>query len=183
MVMRYRPIGVDAFAKLRVFTNPRMPHMKSLTFAALDALTSQAEASPRFRMNQNLHDALDEPIQRLAIAMEPATYIRAHHHDQTWELLSALRGRFIVLNFDAEGVVTDRTVLGDEASVIETPKGVNHTVLSLDPGAVIFEVKQGPYRPFVESDFAAWSPPADTPEAAAFMAWVKTAQVGDRWSV
>lgn len=156
--------------------------MKMFTYSGLDALTRQAEASPRARMNQNMHEALDEPIQRLAIAMEPATYIRPHLHTQTWELLTALRGRFVVLIFDADGVVTHRTVLGEESSVIETPVGKHHTVLSLDPGAVIFEVKHGPYRPFVESDYATWSAPADTPEAADFMRWTATAQVGDRWA-
>lgn len=157
--------------------------MKTLTFAALDALTQQAEQSPRARMNQNVHESLDDPIQRLAIAMEPATYIRPHLHRSTWELLTALRGRFVVLTFDEAGVVTDRKLLGDDASVTETAQGVFHTVLSLDSGAVIFEVKHGPYRPFVESDYASWSAAADTPEAAAFMAWVTTAQVGDRWAV
>ncbi|VVE49160.1 protein WbuC [Pandoraea communis] len=156
--------------------------MKTLTFAALDTLTQQAEQSPRARMNQNLHESLEDPIQRLAIAMEPATYIRPHLHRQTWELLTALRGRFIVLTFDEAGIVTDRKVLGEGASVTETPQGTHHTVLSLDAGAVIFEVKHGPYRPFVESDYASWSAPAGTPEAAAFMAWVKTAQVGERWT-
>ncbi|ANC43372.1 WbuC family cupin fold metalloprotein [Pandoraea pnomenusa] len=156
--------------------------MKTLTFAALDSLTQQAEQSPRARMNQNLHDALDEPIQRLAIAMEPSTYIRPHLHHHTWELLTSLRGRHIVLTFDAAGVVTDRCVLGEDTSVVETPLGVHHTVLSLDHGAVIFEVKHGPYRPFVEADYAAWSAPAGTPEAAAFMEWVKTAKVGERWA-
>ena len=130
----------------------------------------------------DLHDALDEPIQRLAIAMEPSTYFRPHLHHHTWELLTSLRGRHIVLTFDAAGVVTDRCVLGEDTSVVETPLGVHHTVLSLDHGAVIFEVKHGPYRPFVEADYAAWSAPAGTPEAAAFMEWVKTAKVGERWA-
>ncbi|MBN4668069.1 WbuC family cupin fold metalloprotein [Pandoraea nosoerga] len=156
--------------------------MKTLTTAALDALTQQAEQSPRLRMNQNLHESLDDPIQRLTIAMEPATYIRPHLHRYTWELLTALRGRFVVLTFDEAGVVTDRQVLGEGAVAIETPACVHHTVLSLDPGAVIFEVKHGPYRPFVEADYASWSAPADTREAASFMEWVKTAQVGERWA-
>ncbi|GAB3627110.1 protein WbuC [Pandoraea terrae] len=155
--------------------------MKTLTYAQLDALTQQAETSPRLRMNQNLHEALDEPIQRLAIAMEPATYIRPHWHRHTWELLSTLRGRFVVLTFDADGVVSQRAVLGEDAPVLESPQNVHHMVVSLDPGAVIFEVKHGPYRPFVEADYADWSPAADTPEAAALMAWALTAQVGDRW--
>lgn len=155
--------------------------MKQLSQTQLDALSRQAFASPRRRSNHNLHGELDDPIQRLAIAMEPDTYIRPHHHRQTWELLTPLRGRFVVLNFDADGVVTDRVVLGEGASVIETPQAGWHGVLSLDPGGVIFEVKHGPYRPFTEADFAPWSPSADTDGSRRLMAWYATASVGERW--
>lgn len=155
--------------------------MKRLAFDDLAALTRQAEASPRHRMNSNLHEDLNDPIQRLAIAMEPATYIRPHHHRRTWELLTALKGRFIVLEFDDAGTVIHRAVLGEDTSVTETPVGGWHAVLSLDPGAVIFEVKYGPYAPFVEEDFASWSPQPDTAEASDLMAWMATAQVGQRW--
>jgi cupin fold WbuC family metalloprotein len=155
--------------------------MKQLPYADLDVVTRQAEASPRRRMNRNLHEDLADPIQRLAIAMEPDTYIRPHVHRSTWELLTALRGRFIVLQFDADGVVVDRAVLGEEASVIETPIGGCHAVLSCDPGAVIFEVKHGPYVPFSEKDFAPWSPAADTPAASDLLAWYAHAAIGQRW--
>jgi cupin fold WbuC family metalloprotein len=155
--------------------------MKQLDYADLDLLARQAEASPRKRMNRNLHEDLADPIQRLAIAMEPDTYIRPHRHDGTWELLTALRGRFVVLHFDDAGSVIGRAVLGETTSVIETPVGGCHAVLSLDPGAVIFEVKRGPYAPFSEKDFAAWSPPADSAESSDLMAWYATAAVGQRW--
>lgn len=155
--------------------------MKLLNFDRLTDLSNEARISPRSRMNHNLHAELSDPIQRLAVAMEPETYIRPHRHGQTWELLTSLRGRFVVLNFDAAGVVTQRAVLGEESSVIETPTGGWHAVLSLDTGGVIFEVKHGPYAPFKEEDFAAWSPAAGTDEAAALMAWYRNAEVGQRW--
>lgn len=155
--------------------------MKQLSYAQLAALSQQAKDSPRRRMNHNLHTELSDPIQRLAIAMEPDTYIRPHYHRHSWELLTALRGRFVVLNFDAAGVVIERTVLGEDASIIETPLAGWHAVLSLDPGAVIFEVKHGPYAPFSENDFAPWSPPADTTASRRLMAWYATATVGQRW--
>ncbi|MGE5469024.1 MAG: WbuC family cupin fold metalloprotein [Ignavibacteria bacterium] len=155
--------------------------MKQIDRARLDDLTRQALASPRKRMNLNLHEDLADPIQRLAIAMEPDTYIRPHFHRHSWELLIALRGRFVVLHFDDEGTVIARSILGEEASVVETPLGGWHAVLSLDPGAVIFEVKHGPYAPFSENDFAAWSPAADTEASRKLMAWFVSARVGERW--
>jgi cupin fold WbuC family metalloprotein len=155
--------------------------MKQLSAADLDELTRQAEVSPRRRMNRNLHEDLSDPIQRLAIAMEPDTYIRPHYHHHSWELLSALRGRFVVLQFDDSGAVVARNVLGEDVSVIETPLGAWHAVLSLDPGAVIFEVKRGPYTPFNEKDFAPWSPPADSAASRDVMSWFATAAIGQRW--
>ncbi|HAU4900404.1 TPA: cupin fold metalloprotein, WbuC family, partial [Aeromonas hydrophila] len=136
-------------------------HMKKLDVARLASLADEAAHSPRLRMNHNLHQELADPIQRLAIAMEPGTYIRPHRHLQTWELLTSLQGRFVVLNFDDEGTVIARAVLGETTSVLETPVASWHAVLSLDPGAVIFEVKHGPYAPFREEDFAPWSPAVD----------------------
>jgi cupin fold WbuC family metalloprotein len=155
--------------------------MKQITPADLAALAAQAQASPRRRANLNLHERLDDPIQRLAIAMEPDTYVRPHRHPHTWELLYPLAGRFVVLHFDAEGMVTGRSLLGTDSRVIETPAGGWHAVLSLDPGAVIFEVKHGPYTAIPEADYAPWSPAADTPGATQLMAWYAKAQIGERW--
>ena len=150
--------------------------MKKLTFADLTTLGQQARQSPRLRANSNLHRELTDPIQRLAIAMEPDTLILPHRHPHTWEVLTALRGRFIVLLFDAAGRVLERAVLGEDTSVVEIPAGGWHAVLSRDAGAVIFEVKHGPYAPIAETDVAAWSKGRT---AAELNAWYALAQVGD----
>lgn len=155
--------------------------MKKITPTMLEALGQQAQASPRRRANLNLHGELSDPIQRLAIAMEPDTYVRPHRHPQTWELLYPLAGRFVVLHFDEAGVVTARAVLGQDAALIETVAGGWHAVLSLDTGGVIFEVKHGPYQPIDEADYAPWSPAADAGDAARLNDWYANAQVGDRW--
>lgn len=146
----------------------------------LDALGQQAKQSPRLRANQNMHEELSDPVQRLAIAMEPDTFVRPHRHPQTWEMLTALRGRFIVLLFDEAGVVTSRTVLGEECRVIEFPANTWHGVLSLDSGGVIFEVKRGPYAPLGHADFAPWCKAGEGAEAARVNAWYAQAKVGDK---
>jgi cupin fold WbuC family metalloprotein len=153
--------------------------LKQLTNTMLDELAGQARQSPRLRTNHNLHEQLSEPVQRLAIAMEPQTFVRPHRHPGTWELLSALRGRFVVLLFDERGTVTGRTVLGEECRVIEFPANTWHAVLSLDPGGVIFEVKQGAYAPLTEADYAPWCDSGPGQEAR-LNAWYAQAKVGDR---
>ncbi len=154
--------------------------MKQLDTPSLDRLVEQARMSPRLRMNANLHEHLDDPVQRLAIAMEPDTVIRPHRHEHTWELLLPLRGRFVVLWFDNSGHVTERVVLGETCQAQETPAGVWHAVASLDAGGIIFEVKQGPYRPFVAGDFAPGYAHDDAARDGVLNAWYRQAQVGDR---
>jgi cupin fold WbuC family metalloprotein len=113
--------------------------VKQISQQQLAELAQQAQQSPRQRANLNLHPQLDDLIQRLAIAMEPGTYVRPHRHPHTWELLYPLQGRFLVLHFDDAGTVIDRAILGETAAVLENPAGCWNAVLSLDTGGVIFE--------------------------------------------
>lgn len=61
----------------------------------LDGVTAQAKASPRLRMNYNLHDSLEAKAQRLMNAMEPGTDLPIHRHTHTAETYFVLRGRII----------------------------------------------------------------------------------------
>ena len=151
--------------------------MKHLTDSILDALCLQAQQSPRLRANHNLHEELNDPIQRLAIAMEPDTLILPHRHPQTWEMLLPLRGRFAVLIFDEAGRIVERSVLGEGCNILQLPANTWHAVLSLDQGGVIFEVKHGPYAPIGEADVATWGKGMD---AATLNGWYAVACVGDR---
>ena len=86
--------------------------------------------------------------------------------------------RFVVLQFNDDGVVTQRTLLGEETKVLEMPAFTWHAVLSVDAGGVVFEVKQGPYQALTEEDCMQWAPQEGT---EAVMRWYATAQVGDRY--
>lgn len=152
--------------------------MKKLTTADLTNLTQQARQAPRLRANSNLHQDLNDPIQRFAVAMEPDTLILPHRHPHTWEMLTALRGRFTVLVFDDAGKVIERAALGEDSSIVEIPAGGWHAVLSRDTGAVIFEIKHGPYQPIAEADIAVWSRGCTAVE---LNAWYAVAQVGDQF--
>lgn len=54
-------------------------------------------------------------------------------------------------------------------------------MVALAPGTVLFELKEGPYRPLGDKDFAAWAPAEGTVEAAALEDWLRTAAAGERW--
>ncbi|QBJ31586.1 WbuC family cupin fold metalloprotein [Hafnia alvei] len=156
--------------------------MKQITFDDLKQQSSAAASAPRLRAHRNFHPELSDPVQRLAIAMEPGTYIRPHRHPHTFELLLPLSGRFVILNFDEQGVVTRRVVLGEECVALEMDAGTWHSVLSLDHGGVIFEVKHGGYQPVTEQDSAAWAPAEGAAGTQELMAWYSQAQVGDKYS-
>lgn len=153
--------------------------MKTITQLDLQQQSAAAAQAPRLRAHRNFHPELSDPVQRLAVAMEPGTYIRPHRHPHTFELLLPLSGRFLVLNFDDHGTVTRRVVLGEECKVIEMDAGTWHAVLSLDKGGVIFEVKNGGYQPVAEQDSAPWAPAEGQPGTEALMQWYAQAQVGD----
>lgn len=153
--------------------------MKTILLSDMQQQSDAAAQSPRLRAHRNFHPELNDPVQRLAIAMEPGTYVRPHRHPHTFELLFALSGRFLVLNFDDNGVVTHRVVLGDECKALEMDAGTWHAVLSLDHGGVIFEVKHGAYQPVAEQDSASWAPAEGEAGTRDLMAWYARAQVGD----
>ena len=128
-----------------------------------DKLTAQARAAPRRRTHLNFHPSADFPAHRFLIAMEPETYVRPHRHTGSHkdETLVALRGRFGLLIFDAEGNVTSKAVLapGSEHSGVDIPAGTFHSTVALESGAIIMEAKAGPYEPTIDKDWGPWAPP------------------------
>jgi cupin fold WbuC family metalloprotein len=157
--------------------------MKRITKELLDGLSSEALLSPRKRSHHNLHAELTDPVQRLCVAIEPGTYIRPHRHADplSWEVFLMLRGSAVFLSFDDSGRVSERIVLAAAGPVqaIEIPAGTWHSVASLEPGSVFFEVKQGPYKAPLAGNSAAWAPAEGDRECARFEAWYRKAQAGD----
>ncbi|MDP3482012.1 MAG: WbuC family cupin fold metalloprotein [Sulfuricella sp.] len=156
--------------------------MKRIDKTLLATLSSQAAASPRKRAHHNLHPQLDDKVQRLCIAMEPGTYVRPHRHMQpeTWEILLILSGAVALLIFDESGRVLERIELaaGGEVTAVEIPANTWHAVASMEAGTVVFEVKQGPYAPITEANYAPGSP-ADGAAAQRLESWYRTARAGD----
>lgn len=159
--------------------------MKLIDDVMLDGLIAKAQASPRRRVNLNWHAKLDEPVQRLFIAIEPGSYVRPHCHTEAnkWEFFLVLRGELALLLFDDEGEVIKRLPVTSGGTVqgFELPQGAWHTVIATQPGSVFLEVKQGPYAPVSDKDFAPWSPAEGEERSEAISRWLGTAEQGDRW--
>ena len=148
----------------------------------LGRLSGKALESPRRRANLNVHPELADPVQRMFNAMEPDTYVRPHRHarDNGWELMMVIAGRFAILLFDDTGRVTDRFDLAEDAvRAVEIPPYAWHAVVSLMPGTVMFEVKQGPYAPLADKDFAPWAPVEENPQSQRMRDWYAVARAGE----
>ncbi len=154
-----------------------------ITHQDLQDLSHTAQGLARLRKNLNVHATLDAKVQRLFNAMEPGTYIRPHRHARPngWELMLAVRGRFAILLFDDQAKVIERFELSPESGPfsVEIPAQTWHTVVSLETGTVMFEIKEGPYTPVEDKDFAGWAPEETETEALSFINWFATAQPGE----
>ena len=56
-----------------------------LTTPLLNQISSQAQSSPRLRMNYNFHKQLDDKVHRFFNAMEPGTIAPIYRHQNTAE--------------------------------------------------------------------------------------------------
>ena len=121
--------------------------MKIINNELIDGVVEQAKESPRLRMNYNFHSSLDDKCHRLLNALEPGTEVPIHRHGTKDETFIILRGRVRVNIYNDRGEVTQTTVLCQEEGNlgVDIPKRLWHNVECLEPGSVIFEVKEGPF--------------------------------------
>lgn len=151
-----------------------MKTIKLITDSLLDATSDKAKQSTRLRMNFDLHDSTDEPVNRLLNAMEPGTYVRPHRHlsPEKAESCIVLRGSLDILIFDDEGRLIQRETVSPRNGLygFDIPPGIWHGLVVNVPDTVVYEVKTGPYTPVAESDLAPWSPDVkDREGVAAFL--------------
>ncbi len=126
-----------------------------ITQALLDTLTTQAQGSPRLRMNLDLRNSVDDTSQRMLNAIEPGSVVPIHRHRHTSETVVCLRGRIVEEFYDElERICTEAIVLSPNSPTValNIPAGQWHTVRSLESGTVILEVKDGPYEPISPED-------------------------------
>ncbi|MDH6305865.1 cupin fold WbuC family metalloprotein [Parabacteroides sp. PF5-5] len=149
--------------------------MKIIDQKLLNQTTEKAKESPRLRMNYNLHDSLEDSLNRLINAMEPGTYLRPHRHlnPNKDESFLILRGKAAIFIFDEQGHITKKQILDPLNGVYgaDIKAGVWHSLLVLETGTVIYEAKEGPFAPLSPENFAPWSPePENTQEVEEYLA-------------
>ena len=126
----------------------------------------KAKMSPRKRMNYNFHPQLDDPLQRMLNCLEPDTYIQPHKHENPdkCEAFILLKGKVLVVEFDSDGKVISHALLeaGTGTYGAEIAPRIYHCIIAMEPGSVVYEVKNGPYSPLDDKNFASWAPKEGT---------------------
>ena len=120
----------------------------------LDTVSEQAKVSPRLRKNYNLHESLDDKVQRMFNAMEPGTIVPIQRHRDTAETMIVVRGQLKLTIYDDDKKIIEECILNplNGKYGYHIPKGVWHGVEVLEPNTVMFEVKEGPYQPLTDED-------------------------------
>lgn len=120
-----------------------------ITQEFLDALTAQAKASPRLRMNCDLRNSSVDGSQRMLNAIEPGSVVPVHRHRKSSETVVCLKGRLVEEYYDDAGSLVESVELtpGGAVVAVDVPAGQWHSVHALESGTVILEMKDGAYEP------------------------------------
>ena len=146
--------------------------MKIVDSELLERISKDASSSPGRRKNFNFHESFLDPINRMLNAIEPGSFIRPHKHEKPdkREVFILLKGKLAVVFFDNSGTVTEKILLnGIDNFGVEIPPGIWHTVISLQKGTVVYEIKDGPYSPENDKHFAEWAPTGNEKECEIFL--------------
>lgn len=118
----------------------------------LDELSEKAKANPRLRCNLDLRNSADDQSQRMLNALEPGTVMPIHRHKGSSETCVCVRGHFEEYFYDENGNLTDTIDMVPGGTVLNIEAGQWHSLKCLESGTVLFETKDGPYRPLEEDE-------------------------------
>ena len=157
-----------------------------LTDALIQSVVEKAQQSPRLRMNHNFHAGPQDNPHRFLNVFVKGTYVAPHRHKAPpkAESFIILEGCLAIFLFKENGRLDETVVLGagpipeDAARYlagaplargIDLAPGVWHSLTSLSPYAVTYEVKPGPWDPATDKEFAPWAPAEGHPAAAEYL--------------
>ena len=144
-----------------------------MTRAHVEQALAVSRASERRRVILPFHKGDEAPLHRMFNALQPGTYVQPHRHLTVpkAELFVVLRGAVDALIFDDDGGISlaARLEAGGEAFGIDIAPGRYHSFLVRAPDTLMYEVKQGPYSPLDDKDFAKWAPREGTAEVGAYL--------------
>ena len=140
-------------------------------------LILKSRSSPRRRHNICLNTEKSDLIQRMAMALQPDSYIQAHKHENPdkRELFTIYQEELVIITYKENGDLLSKYHLTPKTlRTIELRPRIYHSLIAIKPDTVVFEMKDGPWES-VEKDktFAPWMPSEDSPEAEEYFNTLK----------
>ena len=135
-----------------------------ITQKILDELTAKAKENPRLRQSLDMRNSADDQSQRMLNALEPGTVMPIHRHKGSSETCICIRGHFEEYLYGYTETRSDGTPDPKSFGIIETidmytggpilniEKGQWHSLKCLESGTILFEAKDGSYRPLEEDE-------------------------------
>lgn len=119
-----------------------------------DSVSDKAKQSPRLRMACDMRTSPHDQSQRMLNAIESGTELPVHRHRKSTETCIVLRGLAAEIFYDDNGNETERVLMkpGSDCCGVNIEVGRWHKIVSLEPGTVIFEAKDGAYEPLSPED-------------------------------
>jgi len=136
--------------------------MIHITNQITNPLIREAAKSYRKRKNFNFHQLFSDRIHRMIHATNPETYVQPHKHENPdkMETFIILKGRVLLIEFSEKGEIIDHLILdlsnGNYGA--EIPPKTWHTLLTLEPDSLVYEIKDGPWDASDDKNFATWAP-------------------------
>jgi cupin fold WbuC family metalloprotein len=128
----------------------------------LDEMALKSRVAERGRAHYTFHKSDDDTLQRMLNAMQPGTYLQPHKHENPdkREVFLVLTGKFLVVEFEKNGTITDYMILDAKSHqyAAEIAERTYHTIICLKPDSIVYELKDGPYNPIDDKNFANWAP-------------------------
>lgn len=123
-----------------------------ITKEILEELSAKAKASERLRANMDLRNSSEDQSQRMLNALDPGTVMPIHRHLGTSETCVCIRGHFEEYFYDENGNLTETIDMVPGGTVLNIEKGQWHSLKCLEPNTILFEAKDGAYRPLEEDE-------------------------------
>lgn len=118
----------------------------------LDELIAKAKNNPRLRQSLDLRNSPEDKSQRMLNALEPGTIMPIHRHKDTSETCVCVRGHFEEYFYDEKGNLTETIDMVPGGIVLNIEAGQWHSLKCLKSGTILFEAKDGAYRPLEEDE-------------------------------
>lgn len=118
----------------------------------LEDLTAKAKESPRLRCNLDLRNSSEDKSQRMLNALEPDTEMPIHRHCNSSETCVCVRGHFVEFFYDENGNLTDTIDMVPGGTILNIEKGQWHSLKCLESGTILFEAKDGSWKPLKDED-------------------------------